>query len=384
MLRAPHDAAGALGDCPHCEKEARIPGGDPAPTVDLVGFVPVGERLDHAAVGAALAEAAPPGRKIEVPAEPAVPDIGVPAEPGGVVFESAAEDDDAILLDPADAAEPVAPAGPVVRRSSGRRRKTRGNPFLAGVVLLGILGGVGAAGWVAYDRFLADRAVPLAGAVRPAGSVPPAYFLPPADADPDAVAVVSAGVPMESTLLSVRLSGAAARGGGMTEPPPDLGGLSERKDAAEAPPPPDPPIEKFPEGAIVVRVSPGERAKVVRVDLTGDARAMAWFDARGDLIAAKRLAFTQARDAFFAAVAAGGDVSGFRGPVALNAATEVPGWCVEAVVGGKVIPCCRETGPGVLLFCVPDDATAFTVRGRAAPGGGAVFPYEYAVSVGGG
>ena len=123
---------------------------------------------------------------------------------------------------------------------------------------------------------------------------------------------------------------------------------------------------------------------MVRVDLTGDPQAVAWFDGRGDLIAAKRLAFTRARDAFFAAVAAGGDVSGFRDSVALNASTETPGWCVEAVVGGKVIPCCREPSAGVLLFCVPDDAAACTVRGRAVPGGGAVFPYEYAVSVGGG
>ena len=45
MLHAPHDAAGAVGDCPHCETAARIPGGPPLPPGAgfLAEGVPVGE-----------------------------------------------------------------------------------------------------------------------------------------------------------------------------------------------------------------------------------------------------------------------------------------------------------------------------------------------------
>ena len=82
----------------------------------------------------------------------------------------------------------------------------------------------------------------------------------------------------------------------------------------------------------------------------------------------------KARDAFFAAVAAGGDVGGFRESVALNAAREVLGWSVEAVAGDRVVPCCGEREDGSLLFCVPADAATFTLRGPRRAGRGRRLP----------
>ena len=394
MLRAPHDAAGALGDCPHCDEEARIPGGPTPDAADPAAFIPVGEVLDHEAVEAAVQRQAPPAREIEVPAEPSP--VAAPAEAGEVVFETANEPDElapgeGLVFAPADEpdAAPVA-AKPAVRRSTGRRRKKRGSPVLAAVVLLGLLGGIGAAGWVMYDRLAPSAAAVIPATPLPADAAAPAWFLPPANADPRAVEIVAAGVPMDSPLLSVRFSGVRAAAGGDGMPEPDAGGMVDRAaetDEAEAGPQDGDdssigPPRDAPAGAVAVTIRPGESGRLVRVDLRERDEVKAWLDERTDLLGAKRLAFVGARDGFFAAVAAGGDVGAFRGPVGLSAATGVLGWSVEGVAGSRVLPCCREREDGALLFCVPDDADGFLIRGRELPGGERGFPYEYAVEVG--
>ena len=175
--------------------------------------------------------------------------------------------------------EPVVPAATVVRRAGRSRRKTRGNPVLAGLLLLAVLGGIAAAGWLTYARLAGPPPVVLAATALPADAAEPAEFVPPSDADPRAVAVVAAGVPMRSPLLSVTLSAAPGPDGAPADPP-----------------------------RVRVSIEPGEAGRLVRADLAGRPEVAAWLETRRDLIGAKRLAFVKARDAFYAAVAAGGDV----------------------------------------------------------------------------
>ena len=410
MLRAPHDAAGALGDCPHCEKEARIPGGAPPPAAAADDFVPIGALLDPEEVEAAREQTAPStGRTIEIPAalgesEPmnAPPADGVvfapadarpPAATDGVTFES--------LDEPPPGGPIAAPSRPV--RSRGRRRKKRGSPVAAILVLLMIVGGIGAAGWVMYDRLAGPGAIGVAGRALADDAIPPAYFLPGAGTSGAALAKVEAGVPFESPLLIVELSGRSAGPAGARPPAPDAGGMTDRGGMTDAggmtdgPVPDDPAGENaaddepteparpaaIPDGAILIRIRPGERGRAVRVSLGELEEVAAWVSERsGDLAPAKRLAFVKARDRFFAAVGEGGNVAPYRDTVALGAATDVLGWSVEAVADGRVAPCCRQTPAGDLLFCLPRGAASFTLRGRELPGLGRAFPFEYVVTVG--
>ena len=353
VLRAPHDAAGGLGDCPHCDAECRVPGGPDADVADPLAFVPVGKALDAEAVGAAVAEVAP------VPKGDAKPRSGVRR----IVVP---EPDDAVELEFEEAPETVGSEFPTAaafdspdgddapdRPARRSRRTRRGSRVVPALLLVGVLAGAGAAGWAMYGRIAGPPAVTLTATPLPADAAEPAELFAPADADPRAVAVVAAGVPMRSPLLTVTLSAAPVRDGEIA---------------------PDPrPIR--------VAVEPGEAGRLVRVDLADRPEVAAWREDRRDLVGAKRLAFVRARDRFFAAVAAGGDVGAYREPVALSAATDVLGWGVEAVAGARVAPCCRERADGSLLFALPADAATFTLRGRDVPGEGTVFPYRYEVTV---
>ena len=359
MLRAPHDGHGALGDCPHCEGELRVPGGPDVAAADPTAFVPVGRTLTGEELAAAAEPAAPPAKRAETPQIVVPePDAAGHAPPGGegeavaLEFDEAPEGDGAILLSPADDGEPDDLGGPVVRRPSRRGRKRRGNPLLAGALLVAVLGGAAGAGWLMYDRLAGPPAVALTATALAADAAEPAELVPPSDADPAAVAVVQAGLPMRSPLLAVTLSAAPGEDGTPADPP-----------------------------RIRVKAEPGSAGRLVRVHFADRPEVVRWKEERRDLIGAKRLAFVKAREAFFAAVAAGGDVGGFRDSVALNVARDVLGWSVEAVAGDRVIPCCGEREDGSLLFCVPTAAAAFTLRGRDVPGEGVVFPFRYEVTV---
>ena len=352
MLRAPHDGHGAVGDCPHCEAELRVPGGPDLAAEDPTAFLPVGRPLAADELHAAVADAAPPQKRIEVPAPAAEPaPAGPPAGPAApeevlLEFEEVSEEPAVAVADGEDEMDPV------VRRSARRRRKKRGSPVVAGLLVLGLMTGAGAAGYALYNRLGGPAPVVLAATELPPDAAEPATLVPPATADPAAVAVVQAGVPMRSPLLTVTLDAAPGPDGGPADPP-----------------------------RVRVRVEPGEAGKLVRVFFGDRPEFAAWQEARRDLVGTKRLAFVKARDAFFAAVAAGGDVGRFRDSVALNAARDVPGWAIEAVAGDRVVPCCREREDRSLLFCVPLAATVFTLRGRDVPGEGMVFPHTYEVRV---
>ena len=358
VLRAPHDGHGALGDCPHCEAELRVPGGPGEVSADPTAFVPVGKPLTGEELAAATEPAAPAAERadvaqIVVPEPIATGDAPPSGDGEAVVLEfEEVEEDGAVPLAPADDEDSGGPGGPVARRSSRRSRKRRGNPVLAGVLLLAVLGGAGGAGYLMYDRLAGPPAVVLTATPLAADAAEPAELVPPANVDPAAVAVVQAGLPMRSPLLVVTLSAAPGEDGA----------------------PADPPL-------IRVRAEPGSAGRLVRVFFADRPEVVRWKEDRRDLIGKKRLAFVKARDAFFAAVAAGGDVGGFRESVALNAVRDVLGWSVEAVAGDRVVPCCGEREDGSLLFCVPQDTANFTLRGRDVPGEGVVFPFRYEVTV---
>ena len=369
MLHAPHDGHGAVGDCPHCEAELRVPGGGAFAAGDPGAFVPVGKPLSRDEVAERTAATAPPaanadGPKVEVPepaAAPARPDA--PPLGGGepaveLEFEEVDGDEDVPLVfaDGDDAASPADGfADPAADRAALRRARRRGrggNPVLGGLLALTVVGGAAGAGWLLYDRLGASGAVELSATALPAGAFEPAEFVPPPDADPAAVAVVQAGLPMRSPLLVATLSAAPDEDGRPVDPP-----------------------------RIRVTVEPGPAGRLVRVSLADRPEVAAWLEERRDLIGAKRLAFVKAREDFFRAVAAGGDVGEYREPVALNTVRGVLGWSVEAVAAGRVAPCCGEPEDGELLFCLPAGAAMFTLRGRDVPGEGVAFPHVYQVTV---
>ncbi|NNJ24006.1 hypothetical protein [Alienimonas chondri] len=443
ILRAPHDAAGALGDCPHCEKEARIPGGAAPEAADPLAFIPVGAPLDHEAVQAAIEQSAPErtpdvsdsaksgsakeeGEPAKTPIATAERSPDAAAPDGGVVFAPADGDDAApVTFESADDSDglpgddaapdkyddeyaPAAARGPAPRR--GTRRRKRGNPVLASVVLLLLLGGIGAAGWVMYDRLAGPPPVGLAATELSADAVPPASFRPPAGVDQEALRKVEAGVPFNSPVLEVLLTGTRSRsgGGGGRQPEPDAGGMTDRGGMSDAAPmdgePDDDPADEeasdgemaadrddaaepnadppagapsIEEGSIRVEIRPGSAGRLVRVSPRERPEVAAWIEANTGLYGEKQLAFVKARGEFFAAVPAGKQTAEYRNSVALNVATEALGWSVEAVADGRVVPCCRETESGDLLFCIPRTAAGFTIRGRDIPGQGRVFPYEF-------
>ncbi|QDT17394.1 hypothetical protein [Alienimonas californiensis] len=404
MLRAPHDAAGALGDCPHCEKEIRIPGGAVVEPDDPLGFIPVGAPLDHDAVEAAIEQSAPARTVPGI----AAPDVAAPAagSPGGVVFESSDGAAAPVTFASADEDEgtPEAGAAPatITKPARGRRRRgKRGSPVLAGLVLLVLFGGIGGAGWVMYERLAGGGVESVAAEAVAADAAPPAYFLPPDPVSQQALRTVELGVPFVSPVLEVRLTGTSRRGGGGAgAPDPDAGGMADRRGMTDARPadnappaddiaagedeaaPAGPAAANVPAGAILVTVRPGDAGRLVRAPaLRERPEVKAWLEANAKLYGDKQIAFTEARAAFFAAVAAGEDTSGFRDSVALNAATDVTGWSVEAVADSRVVPCCRETSSGDLYFCIPRTATAFTIRGRTIPGLGSEFPFTYGAPV---
>ncbi|MFH5804276.1 hypothetical protein [Alienimonas sp. DA493] len=392
MLRAPHDAAGALGDCPHCEKEIRIPGGAVAEADDPLGFIPVGAPLDQEAVEAAVQQSAPE-RRVDVP-EPAP---AAAAAGGGVTFEAADDEAAPVTFESADdepaaantanaAVGPAAVAKPV-RSRRGRRRGKRGNPVLAGLVLLVLFGGIGGAGWVMYERLAGGGATAVSAELVAAEAAPPAYFLPPDPVSQQALRTVESGVPFVSPILEVRLNGVGGSAGGAGTPAADAGGMVDRATSNDEPPDggnapaADAPAD-LPNEAILVTVRPGDAGRLVRVAaLRERPEVKAWLEANPQLYGEKQVAFTKARVAFFSTVADGGDASPFRDSVALNAATDVTGWSVEVLADGRVLPCCRETDSGDLYFCLPRTATAFTIRGRNIPGVGPTFPFTYVAAV---
>ena len=359
VLRAPHDGHGALGDCPHCEAELRVPGGPGEVSADPTAFVPVGKPLSGEELAAATEPAAPAAERADVAQivvpEPIATGDAPPSGDGEAVvleFDEVEEEDGAVPLAPADDEDSGGPGGPVARRSSRRSRKRRGNPVLAGVLLLAVLGGAGGAGYLMYDRLAGSPAVVLTATPLAADAAEPAELVPPANADPAAVAVVQAGLPMRSPLLVVTLSAAPGEDGA----------------------PADPPL-------IRVMAEPGSAGRLVRVFFADRPEVVRWKEDRRDLIGKKRLAFVKARDAFFAAVAAGGDVGGFRESVALNAARERarverrgrrrrPRGAVLRGAGGRLAAVLRAEGRG-----------GVHAAGRDVPGEGVVFPFRYEVTV---
>ncbi|MEM9701465.1 MAG: hypothetical protein AAF907_03360, partial [Planctomycetota bacterium] len=212
---------------------------------DPLSFIPEGEPLDREAVAAAVEQAAeqrPPAAKplgIEPPESPPVesPVAAKPvaAAPDGVVFESL--DDEAppagvtfATAEPDAGASPppVAPAaGRMTRVRGSRRRRRRGSPILAGTILLALLAGIGGAGFLMYQQLSVGPGETLIAETLSEDGVPPASFAPPPAADPQTVAAVAAGVPFESPLLRVTLSGARSPVGpdsGIRRPPRDDGG----------------------------------------------------------------------------------------------------------------------------------------------------------------
>ncbi len=75
------------------------------------------------------------------------------------------------------------------------------------------------------------------------------------------------------------------------------------------------------------------------------------------------------------------DAETYRDGFGLNAHVDAFGFMVEAVTRNRKSPCAHEDANGTLYFALPEDTTAFELRGRTVAGGRAMFPGIYTVQV---
>jgi hypothetical protein len=140
---------------------------------------------------------------------------------------------------------------------------------------------------------------------------------------------------------------------------------------------------------ILVSVEPGPQSAAVRVPLAqlASIKSMLLHE-KNHIASLKSRELRQSTEDFFRDYAAYLDsgtamsrLPEYRDKVALNAATGVTGYAVEAIVGSTPFPCVYEDATGGCYFFPPKETKRFKIRGRKLADGETPLPIEIDVMV---
>ncbi len=142
-------------------------------------------------------------------------------------------------------------------------------------------------------------------------------------------------------------------------------------------------------GGLNIRLKPGAKTELVRVDLTGDPALMEYISKKGVELDQPRLAEFQNElkqfyidwHQFVETGEAMPDLLNYRNKVGLNSMMGGLGYHIEARVNNKIYPCVHDDFQGGLYFLVPKGTLQFNILGRKLENGWTPFPGKYVVQV---
>ncbi|MCA9022647.1 MAG: hypothetical protein KDA74_21005, partial [Planctomycetaceae bacterium] len=142
-------------------------------------------------------------------------------------------------------------------------------------------------------------------------------------------------------------------------------------------------------GGLEVRLKPGAKTELVRVDLTGDPALMDYISKNGEQLDQPRAAELQSSmknfyndwNAFMQTQDVMPDLLRYRNTIGLNSMLGGLGYFMEASVNNKIYPCVHEDFKGGLYFLVPKGTLQFNILGREMENGWKTFPGKYEVQV---
>ncbi|QDT92846.1 hypothetical protein [Gimesia algae] len=142
-------------------------------------------------------------------------------------------------------------------------------------------------------------------------------------------------------------------------------------------------------GGLEVRLKPGAKTELVRVDLTGDPALMEYISKQGTQLDQPRSAELQSSlnhfytswNEFIGTQGVMPDLLHYRNSVGLNSLLGGLGYHMEARVNNKIYPCVHEDSKGGLYFLVPKGTLQFNILGREMDTGWTTFPGKYEVQV---
>lgn len=143
------------------------------------------------------------------------------------------------------------------------------------------------------------------------------------------------------------------------------------------------------QGGLKVRLKPGAKTELVRVDLTGDPALLEYIKQHGTELDQPRYAELQSQlKAFYTDwyhfLQEGGpmpDLINYRNMIGLNSLLGGLGYHMEANVNNRIHPCVHEDNDGGLYFLVPKGTLQFEIQGREVGNGWRTFPGKYHVQV---
>lgn len=143
------------------------------------------------------------------------------------------------------------------------------------------------------------------------------------------------------------------------------------------------------QGGLKVRLKPGAKTEIVRVDLTGDPALMEYIKQHGTQLDQARYSELQSQlQAFYTDwyrfLQEGGpmpDLINYRNTIGLNSLMGGLGYHMEAHVNNRVFPCVHDDFDGGLYFLVPKGTLQFEILGRKMENGWTKFPGKYTVQV---
>jgi len=366
-IRVKDDAAGKKGRCPKCKVLLLVPDPGPEPEDEPEEAPPpsieqppaLAESAETIEEPAAVSPrpVEPPLDLVEAPTVVRLPTTsGEPPSP----VEEPVEEDLIVVSTPTPTPLPVVADSPIARvgrgaSRRGSRRRSSSGLLPAVIAVIGFLVVAGGA-WFAYRMTLPNVPdVITADRYRNVG-LPPARFAAPGS---DAIAaevresvmksLASEGLPLKSGFVEVWLNAEGEE--------------------------------------LVVEVSPGPRSNAVRVPLgeLDSIRSMLARE-RDHIATIKSRELRRSTADFFRDYAAYLDsgtamarLPEYRDNVALNAATGVTGYAVEAIVGSTPFLCVYEDSTGGCYFFPPKETQKFRIRGRKLADGKTPLPIEIEV-----
>lgn len=142
-------------------------------------------------------------------------------------------------------------------------------------------------------------------------------------------------------------------------------------------------------GGLEVRLKPGAKTELVRVDLTGDPALMDYINKQGTQLDQPRSAELQSSlknfytdwNEFIQTQSVMPDLLHYRNSVGVNSLLGGLGYHTEARVNHKIYPCVHDDFKGGLYFLVPKGTLQFNIQGREMDNGWTTFPGKYEVQV---
>ncbi|MEQ8856120.1 hypothetical protein [Gimesia sp.] len=143
------------------------------------------------------------------------------------------------------------------------------------------------------------------------------------------------------------------------------------------------------QGGLKVRLKPGAKTEIVRVDLTGDPALLEYIKQHGTQLDQPRYTELQSQLAAFYTdwnrfLQEGGpmpDLINYRNTIGLNSLMGGLGYHMEARVNNRVFPCVHDDYDGGLYFLVPKGTLQFEILGSKMENGWTKFPGKYTVQV---